>query len=143
MKTLTHSNSLSLTLMDSAMAPWRALLLMWLLLMVLLFRVIYMIWSLYIYIYVEDKNIIWWISNCTWLTTLEDFNLYVFRCFQSEFKDLVTSLTIKAKRLSYADLHSHLLTHELFHKTSLQSMVVTPFLLSMPAQPPSANVARH
>ena len=40
---------------------------------------------------------------------LEDFNL-------------VTSLETKAKPLSYADLHSHLLMYELLHKTSLTSM---------------------
>jgi hypothetical protein len=43
--------------------------------------------------------------------SLEDFNLYVFRGLRREFKDLVTSLVTKTKLLSYADLHSHLLTH--------------------------------
>jgi hypothetical protein len=42
--------------------------------------------------------------------SLEDFNLYVFRGLHGEFKDLVTSLITKAESLSYADLHSHLLT---------------------------------
>lgn len=66
---------------------------------------------------------------------LEDFNLYVFRGLQGEFKDLVTSLVTKAKPLSYADLHDHLLTHEFLHKTSLQSMgfaAINALLLLMP-----------
>jgi hypothetical protein len=50
--------------------------------------------------------------------SLEDFNLYVFRGLRGEFKDLVTSLITKAEPLSYADLHSHLLTHEFVHKSS-------------------------
>jgi hypothetical protein len=53
------------------------------------------------------------------LIFLEDFNLYVFRGLCGEFKDLVTSLVTKAEPLSYVDLHSHLLTHEFLHKTSL------------------------
>jgi len=71
--------------------------------------------------------------------SLEDFNLYVFRGLRGEFKDLVTSLITKAEPLSYADLHSHLLTHEFLHKNSFHSMVVTPSLLSsssLPQQPP-------
>jgi hypothetical protein len=51
--------------------------------------------------------------------SLENLNLYVFRGLRGEFKDLVTSLVIKAEPLSYADFHSHLLTHEFLHKTSL------------------------
>ncbi|KAJ6969913.1 hypothetical protein NC653_034466 [Populus alba x Populus x berolinensis] len=56
--------------------------------------------------------------------SLEDFNLYVFRGLRGEFKDLVTSLITKAELLSYADLHSHLLTHEFLHKNSFHSMAV-------------------
>jgi len=52
-----------------------------------------------------------------WPVSLDDFNLYVFRGLRGEFKDLVTSLVTKVKHLSYADLHSHLLTHEFLHKT--------------------------
>jgi hypothetical protein len=51
--------------------------------------------------------------------SLEDFNLYVFRGLRGEFKDLVTSLITKAEPLLYADLHSHLLTHEFLHNNSL------------------------
>ena len=70
--------------------------------------------------------------------SLENFNLYVFRGLRGEFKDLVTSLITKAKPLSYADLHDHLLTHEFLHKNSLHSMDTNPFLLSssLPPQPP-------
>jgi len=50
--------------------------------------------------------------------SLEDFNLYMFRDLRGEFKDLVTSLITKAEPLSYADLHSYLLTHEFVHKSS-------------------------
>ena len=65
--------------------------------------------------------------------SLEDFNLYVFRGLQGEFKDLVTSLITKAEPLSYADLHSHLLTHEFLHKSS--AAIHAPLLptLSIPS----------
>jgi len=52
-----------------------------------------------------------------WPVSLDDFNLYVFRGLRGEFKDLVTSLVTKVEPLSYADLHSHLLTHEFLHTT--------------------------
>jgi len=71
--------------------------------------------------------------------SLEDFNLYVFRGLRGEFKDLVTSLITKEEPLSYADLHSHILTHEFLHKNSFHSMAAAPFLLyssSLPQQPP-------
>jgi len=67
--------------------------------------------------------------------SFEDFNLYVFRGLRGEFKDLVTSLITKAKPLSYADLHSHLLTHGFLHKNSFHSMVAAPSLLSSPSLP--------
>jgi len=71
--------------------------------------------------------------------SLEDFNLYVFRGLRGEFMDLVTSLVAKAKPLSYADLYSHLLTHEFLHKTSLTSMgyaAINAPLLPTPNTPP-------
>jgi len=71
--------------------------------------------------------------------SLEDFNLYVLHGLRGEFKDLVTSLITKAEPLSYADLHSHLLTHEFLHKNSFHSMAAAPSLLSsssLPQQPP-------
>ena len=67
------------------------------------------------------------------LVSLEDFNLYVFHGLQGEFKDLVTSLITKAEPLSYADLHSHLLTHEFLHKSSAAihaPLLPTPSILS-------------
>jgi len=54
--------------------------------------------------------------------SFEGFNLYMFHGLCGEFKDLVTNFMNKAESLSYTDLHSHLLTHEFLHKTSLQSM---------------------
>ena len=66
-----------------------------------------------------------------------------FIVFTVSSKTWVTNLVTKAKPLSYADLHSHLLTHEFLHKTSLQSMMVTPPLLLTPAQPSSSNVAHN
>jgi hypothetical protein len=60
--------------------------------------------------------------------SLEDFNLYVFRGLRGEFKNLVTSLITKAKPLLYVDLHNHLLTHEVLHKNSFQSMDATTFI---------------
>jgi hypothetical protein len=57
--------------------------------------------------------------------SLEDFNLYVFRDLRGEFKDLITSLIIKAESISYANLYCHLLTNEFLHKNSLQSMDAT------------------
>jgi hypothetical protein len=71
---------------------------------------------------------------------LEDFNLYVFRGLRGEFKDLVTSLIIKAEPLSYADLHSHLLTHEFLHKSSA---AIHASLLPTPNTPSSALVAQR
>ena len=68
--------------------------------------------------------------------SLEDFNLYIFHGLHSEFKDLVTSLVSKAKPLSYADLHSHLPTHEFLHKTYLPSLAANPPLM------PSAHLAQ-
>jgi hypothetical protein len=72
--------------------------------------------------------------------SLEDFNLYVFRGLREEFKDLVTSLITKAEPLSYADLHSHLLTHEFLHKSS--AAIHAP-LLPTPSTPSSALVAQR
>jgi hypothetical protein len=72
--------------------------------------------------------------------SLEDFNLYVFRGLRGEFKDLVTSLITKAEPLLYADLHSHLLTHEFLHKSS--AAIHAP-LLPTPSIPSSALVAQR
>jgi len=69
--------------------------------------------------------------------SLAEFNLYVFRGFRSEFKDLVTSLSTKADPISYTDLHSSLLTHEFLHKAALQPAVTAP-LLPTPSQQPAA-----
>jgi len=52
----------------------------------------------------------------------------------------------KAKPFSYANLHSHLLTHEFLHKTSLQSIgvaVINAHLLPTPNQLPSALVSQR
>jgi len=73
--------------------------------------------------------------------SLEDFNLYIFCGLYGEFKDLVTSHVTKAKQLSYADLHNHLLTHEFLHKTSLSSLAANPPLLPTPSLLPSAHLA--
>jgi hypothetical protein len=72
--------------------------------------------------------------------SLEDFNLYVFRGLRGEFKDLVTSLITKAEHLSYADLHSHLLTHEFLHKSSV---AIHAPLLPTSNTSPSALVAQR
>jgi hypothetical protein len=72
--------------------------------------------------------------------SLEDFNLYVFRGLRGECKDLVTSLITKAEPLSYADLHSHLLTHEFLHKSSA---AIHAHLLPTPSIPSSALVAQR
>jgi hypothetical protein len=61
--------------------------------------------------------------------SLEEFNLYVFHGFYSEFKDLVMSLITKEEPMLYADLHSHLLTYEFLHKNSFQSLDATASLL--------------
>jgi hypothetical protein len=53
---------------------------------------------------------------------LKDFNLYVFRGLQREFKNFVTSLVTKAEPFLYADLYRHLLTHEFLLKTSPPSI---------------------
>ena len=70
--------------------------------------------------------------------SLEDFNLYIFCGLHGEFKDLVMNLITKVEPLSYADLHSHLLTHEFLHKNSFHSMDAAPSLMSsfLSQQPP-------
>lgn len=60
----------------------------------------------------------------------------MFRVLHGEFKDLVTSLPTKAKPLSYADVHSHLLPHKFLYNTFLQSMVVNRPLLPTSPLPP-------
>jgi len=73
--------------------------------------------------------------------SLTDFNLYVFRGLHGEFKDLVTSLVTRADPLPYADLLSHLRTHEFIHKSSHLSMgsaaIHAPLLTTLNI-PPSA-----
>ena len=69
--------------------------------------------------------------------SLADFNLYVFRGLRGEFKDLVTSLITKAEPIAYAELHSHLLTHEFLHKSS--AAIHAPLLPT----PPSVMVAQR
>jgi hypothetical protein len=78
-----------------------------------------------------------------WPLSLKDFNLNIFRGLRSEFKDLVTSLVTKAEPLSYANLHSHLFTHEFLHKSSLPVMTANPPLLPTPSLLPSAHLAQH
>ena len=68
--------------------------------------------------------------------SMTEFNLYVFRGLRSDFKDLVTSMSIKVDPISYTNLHSHLLTHEFLHKASLHPTVTAP-LLPTPSQQPS------
>jgi len=97
-------------------------------------------WCFGCYIYEKEKSLFDELAATSRPISLEYLNLYVFR---GEFKDLVTSLTTKTKPLSYADIHSHLLTHEFLHKTSLQSIAVNPPLLPTPPLPPSANVAQY
>jgi hypothetical protein len=80
--------------------------------------------------------------------SLEDFNLYVFCGLRGEFKDLITSLIIKAESISYANLYNHLLTNEFLHKNSLQSMDATvslmpSFLLSQPPLLPTPQPSTH
>jgi len=73
--------------------------------------------------------------------SLTDFNLYVFRGLRGEFKDLVTSLVTRADPLPYADLLSHLLTHEFIHKSfhfSMGSAAIHTPLLPTSNIPPSA-----
>jgi hypothetical protein len=92
------------------------------------------------------------LAAASWSVSLEDFNLYVFHGLQVEFKDLVTSLITKAEPFSYTDLHSHLLTYEFIHKTSLQSIesatISAPLLPTAPSalvahRQPSGNFSRN
>jgi hypothetical protein len=65
----------------------------------------------------------------------------VFHGLRGEFKDLVTSLVTRTDLLPYADLLSHLLTHEFIHKSSHLSMgsaAIHAPLLRTPNIPPSA-----
>jgi len=78
--------------------------------------------------------------------SLTDFNLYVFHGLRGEFKDLVTSLVIRTDPLPYADLLSHLLTHEFIHKSSHLSMgsaAIHAPLLRTPNIPPSALLSHR
>jgi hypothetical protein len=78
--------------------------------------------------------------------SLADFKLYVFRGLRGEFKDLVTSLVTSADPLPYADLLSHLLTHEFIHKSSHLSMgsaAIHAPLLPIPNIPPSALLSHR
>ena len=70
------------------------------------------------------------------LVLLENFNLYVFRGLRVEFKDLVTSLVTKVETLSYANLHSYLLTLlSFFTRPSFNPWVLLlPMLLYCPSQ---------
>jgi hypothetical protein len=62
--------------------------------------------------------------------SMEYFNLYIFHGLRREFWDLVTTFSTRVEPISYTDLHSHLLTHEFLHKTSLQPVVTAPLLLT-------------
>jgi len=78
--------------------------------------------------------------------SLTDFNPYVFRGLRGEFKDLVTSLVTRADPLPYADLLSHLLTHEFIHKSShlsIGSAAIPAPLLPTPNIPPSALLSHR
>jgi len=69
-----------------------------------------------------------------------------FMAFREEFKDFVTSLVTKAEPLLYADIHSHLLTHQFLHKISLSSMgsaVINTPLLPKPNTPPAAFISHR
>jgi hypothetical protein len=89
------------------------------------------------------KSIFDELAAADWPLSLEDFNLYIFCGLYGEFKDLVTSLVTKAKLLSYADLHSHLLTYEFLHKSSLLSLAANPPLLPTPSLLSSAHLAQQ
>jgi hypothetical protein len=75
--------------------------------------------------------------------SLEDFNLYIFRGLRGEFKDLVTSFMTKAKPLLYIDLHNHILTHKLLHKTSFQSLAANSPMLPTPSLLPFTHLAQQ
>lgn len=57
----------------------------------------------------------------------------MFCGLRGDFRDLMTRLSIKAKPISYTDLHNYLLTHEFLYKASFQP-AVTALLLLMPSQ---------
>ncbi|KAK2972015.1 hypothetical protein RJ640_005035 [Escallonia rubra] len=44
--------------------------------------------------------------------SIEDFNVYVFRGLKPDFKDLVTTLSVRTEPISFSELHSLLLGHE-------------------------------
>jgi len=70
----------------------------------------------------------------------------VFRGLRGEFKDLVTSLVTRADPLPYADLLSHLLTHEFIHKSShlfMGSAAIHAPLLPTPNIPPLALLSHR
>jgi hypothetical protein len=78
--------------------------------------------------------------------SLEDFNLYVFRGFRGEFKDLIKGLVTKDEPLRYANLPNHFLKHEFIHKLSHPSMgsaAINAPLLPTPNTPPSTFVSQR
>ena len=87
----------------------------------------------------QAKSLFHELATTGWPISLEDFNLYMFCGLCGEFKDLVTSLATKTESLSYADLHSHLFTHEFLYKTSFQSMDTRSPLLPQPPLLPTSS----
>jgi len=75
------------------------------------------------------------------LISLEDFNLYVFKGFRGELKDLVTSFSIKVEPLPYSELHSHLLTYKFLYKSFFYSFVTVALLLPTSTQASSTFFA--
>ena len=74
--------------------------------------------------------------------SLEDFNLYIFCDLYGEFKDLVASFVTKVEPLSYANLHSYLLTCEFLHKSSLPSLAANPLMMPTPSLLSSTHLAQ-
>lgn len=76
------------------------------------------------------------------LISLEDFNLYVFKGFRGELRDLVTSLSITVEPLPYFELHSHLLTRKFLYKSFFYSFVTVALLLPTSTQASSTFFAQ-
>ncbi|GFY87536.1 hypothetical protein Acr_05g0011750 [Actinidia rufa] len=61
-------------------------------------------------------------AGCPLSTT--DFNIYIFKGLQPEFKELVTTVAAQTDPISFSELNSLLLCHEFLHRDSFSSLAV-------------------
>ncbi|GAV77188.1 UBN2_3 domain-containing protein, partial [Cephalotus follicularis] len=72
-----------------------------------------------------------------------DFNIYVFKGLKSEFKDLVITLSARSNLVTHLELLGLLLSHELVHNTTLDSLSLSPPTSSTTNTSPNANLSQR